>query len=301
MMRLETQPGLKWDGGETIPFPSRNSKPQNRPMYPSPRRCACAACGERNSFTLIELLVVIAIIAILAALLLPALASATEKAKRAQCLSNLKQQGIACVMYVDDNADRFPNFNNSVDTYYAWGGSLGTETEHLGMDGITNRLLNPYVAKNGGATENEAGVLKTFLCPSDNGTHVPDPVTGQNGYWYSRTPTRYAVVGSSYLYNNSGNINDISQGLQLRKAADIKSPIRIVLASEQSFNTYFLYSSTGMPFDFAYWHDRKKLSVGTVLFVDTHASFQQASTRNPPLDCQRGVSKGTPFSFVWSD
>ena len=62
----------------------------------------------KKAFTLIELLVVIAIIAILAAILFPVFAQAKEAAKKASCLSNMKQQGTATILYSNDYDDMPP-------------------------------------------------------------------------------------------------------------------------------------------------------------------------------------------------
>jgi len=84
---------------------------------------------KRTAFTLIELLVVIAIIAILAAILFPVFAQAKAAAKSSSCVSNLKQQTLAVLMYSNDNDDIFPmgsiNFNGMYGTYWTGTGFVG--------------------------------------------------------------------------------------------------------------------------------------------------------------------------------
>ena len=82
-----------------------------------------------GSFTLIELLVVIAIIAILAAMLMPALERAREQARRATCLANYKQQGLAIISFCMNNDSQLPGHHHLTDRWAKW--EIDEEREEL--------------------------------------------------------------------------------------------------------------------------------------------------------------------------
>lgn len=100
-------------------------------------------------FTLIELLVVIAIIAILAAMLLPALAAAKEKGRRASCQSNLHQIGVALQLYTGDNHDNLPAMPDPIGTANA-------------LWDIPNAVSDLFSGGTGSATNFYKGI---FYCP----------------------------------------------------------------------------------------------------------------------------------------
>ena len=112
----------------------------------------------KAGFTLIELLVVIAIIAILAALLLPALSQAKKKAIRIQCANNLKQWGLAVMMYANDNHEFFPS-NPTSD------GASGFAWMALGLN--TNFYPQYLYPNRAGANNVERSVQDVLYCPTD--------------------------------------------------------------------------------------------------------------------------------------
>ncbi|HVK04841.1 MAG TPA: DUF1559 domain-containing protein [Armatimonadaceae bacterium] len=116
--------------------------------------------GKCAAFTLIELLVVIAIIAILAAILFPVFAQAREKARSASCLSNMKQIGLAAMMYAGDYDETLPETG--------WNGPCSNPTPN--GSGV-HTVSDDYYSGVGSFPIASAPYIKNwdiFKCPSDS-------------------------------------------------------------------------------------------------------------------------------------
>ena len=216
------------------------------------------ARARRSGFTLVELLVVIGIIALLLSILLPSLSRAREQAKMVQCLSNLRQLGLAMTMYADSNKGRFPApaVGALPDDWIYW---------QSGRD-INDSVILPYL---GGKFN-----WDFFRCPADN----PD------------THPAGAYSGSYTVNELICNWFNRQAGKPVILITQIRHPAQKILIIDESSQTIDdacwapqNYSGDGHNL-LSNRHDKKSEAStdpnagrGTVSFADGHGEFIRAS------------------------
>jgi len=168
--------------------PRTQAAPEPMPPAPRSRRAAAA-------FTLIELLVVVAIIAILASMLLPALARARDKGKSAKCQNNLRQLGMAAMMY-DDDYQVYP---------------IGWPTDDLlalPVPPIWYRQLQPYLGRR---TNVSGGGV--FICPSSLQKSRPEERRGgslrEGGFWGMLAYAQNGYINNGRKDVGSKDVKDV--------------------------------------------------------------------------------------------
>jgi prepilin-type N-terminal cleavage/methylation domain-containing protein/prepilin-type processing-associated H-X9-DG protein len=244
--------------------------------------------NRQRAFTLIELLVVIAVIAILTSILFPVFARAREQARKSACLSNLKQVGLAVMLYVQDYDESYPMAYSPVPSSDPMPGTSAS---------YWFNVLQPY-AKN----------RNVWYCPTAGRLMVPGTDFQQysGGYAYNACGTSVPGSVGTTLWNGFGVMFDDATGVaqctphgSIVKIAAVSNTSETILITDPASNgedasTLYFYSGLNI----SYWPQLHGGPVGpfagvgdptttraytnptgggNYLFADGHAKFMNVS------------------------
>ncbi len=192
--------------------------------------CPFGPATNRRGFTLIELLVVIAIIGILASMLLPVLAKAKEKGRQASCMSNLRQIGLALVMYAEDNRDGLHHVGGEAPNHGMWTASPNSTVllpaNHPNAYWGLGYL--PYV-QSVGTNWNWRSAITIWKCPS---ARIVDEWR-ETGIRYPMTFWLNSSIGiNAYAVESPDPRNPNSRVSGPRKISSFESPVSTIFAQD---------------------------------------------------------------------